>query len=84
MIPIKRNGFFLEKLEGAEFPNSSNKSNQAGAYVSAERLWINGQTACDVSVFNPLARYHLNYSLEAVHKRNENKKKREISSESFK
>ena len=46
--------------------------------MSARELWINGQTAfCDVRVFNPLARCHLHHSLPAVHKKNENEKKRE-------
>ena len=48
--------------------------------MSARGLWINGQTAfCDVRVFNPLARCHLHHSLPAVHKKNENEKKREYN-----
>ena len=30
-----------------------------------------------VTVFNPLARFHLHHSLPVVHKKNENEKKRE-------
>ena len=37
-----------------------------------------GQTAfCDVKVFNPVARCHLHHRLLAVHKKDENEKKRE-------
>ena len=67
-------------LTGDEFPKSSCTSNQARADLSARRLWINGQTGfCDVTVSNPLARYHLHHSLPAVHKENENEKKREYN-----
>ena len=39
-----------------------------------------GQTAfCDVKVFNPVARCHLHHRLSAVHKKNENEKKREYN-----
>ena len=70
----------LTPLTGEELPKSSNTSNQARADVSARGLWINGQTAfCDVRVFNPLARCHLHHSLPAVHKKNENEKKREYN-----
>ena len=65
---------------GEELPKSSNTSNQARADVSARVLWIKGQTAfCDVRVFNPLAICHLHHSLPAVHKKNENEKKREYN-----
>ena len=48
--------------------------------MSAGGLSINRQTTfCDIRVFNPLARCHLNHSLPAVHKKNENKKKRECN-----
>ena len=48
--------------------------------MSAGGLWINRQTTfCDIRVFNPLARCHLHHSLPAVHKKNENKKKRECN-----
>ena len=70
----------LTPLTGEELPKSSNTSNQARADVSAKGLWIDGQTAfCDVRVFNPLARWHLHHSLPAVHKKNENEKKREYN-----
>ena len=71
---------YFTPLTGEELPKSSNTSNQARADVSARGLWINGQTAfCDVRVFNPLARCHLHHSLPAVHKKNENEKKREYN-----
>ena len=67
-------------IDGEELPKSSNTSNQARVDVSARGLWINGQTTfCDVRVFIPLARCHLHISLLAVHKKNENKKKREYN-----
>ena len=70
----------LRPLMGEEVPKFSNSSNQARADVSTRGLWINGQTAfCDVRVFNPLARCHLHHSLPAVHKKNENEKKREYN-----
>ena len=70
----------LTPLMGEEFPKSSNMSNQARADVSARGLLINGQTTfCDIRVFNPLARWHLHHSLQAVHKKNENKKKQECN-----
>ena len=70
----------LTPLTGEELLKSSNTSNQARADVSAKGLWIDGQTAfCDVRVFNPLARWHLHHSLPAVHKKNENEKKREYN-----
>ena len=71
----------LTPLTREEFPkNSSNMRNQARADMSARGLWINGQTAvCDVRVFNPSARCHLHRSLPTVHKKNENKKKREYN-----
>ena len=48
--------------------------------MSAWGLWINGQTTfCDVRVFIPLAKCHLHISLLAVHKNNENEKKREYN-----
>ena len=68
----------LTPLTGEELPKSSNTSNQARADVSARGLWINEQTAfCDVKVFNPVARCHLHHRLLAVHKKDENEKKRE-------
>ena len=66
----------LTPLMGEKFPKSSNTSNQAREDVLAGELWINRHTVfCDVRVFNPLARYHLNYSPPAVHENNENGKK---------
>ena len=60
-----------------EFPKSSNTGNQARADVSARELWMNGQTAFrDIRILNPLARCGLHHSLSAVHKKNENRKKR--------
>ena len=51
----------LAPLTGAEFPKSSNTSNQARADVPARGLWINRQTVfCDIRVFNPLARCEKN------------------------
>ena len=68
----------LTPLMAKEFSESSNTSNQARADVSARGLWINGQTAfCDVSVFNPVARFHLNHRLPTVQKEVENRNKRE-------
>ena len=56
---------------------SSIKTDDARADVSARGLWQKWQTAyCDVRVFNPLARSYLNRSLIAVHRANENEKKR--------
>ena len=70
----------LTPLMGKELPKSTNTSSQARADVSARGLWINGQKAfCDVRVFNPFARCHLHHSLPAVHKKNENEKKREYN-----
>ena len=70
----------LTPLTGEELPKSSNMCNQARANITARGLWINRQMAfCDVRVFNPLARCHLHHSLPAVHKKNENKKKREYN-----
>ena len=70
----------LTPLTGEELPKSSNTSNQARADVSTTVLWINGQTAfCDVRVFNPLAICHIHHSLPAIHKKNENEKKREYN-----
>ena len=48
--------------------------------MSARGLLIHRQTTfCDVRVFNSLAKCHLHYSLSAVHKNKENKKKREYN-----
>ena len=59
---------------------SSIKTDEARADVSARGLWQKGQTAyCDVRVFNPLARCYLNRSLIAVHRANENEKKRKYN-----
>ena len=70
----------LTPLTGEELPKSSYTSNQARADMSARELWINGQTAfCDVRLFNPLPRCHLHRSIPAVHKKNENEKKREYN-----
>ena len=70
----------LTPLTGEELVESSNMNNQARADVSARGLWINRQTAfCDVRVFNPLAGCHLHFSVPAVHKKNENGKKREYN-----
>ena len=70
----------LIPLTGEELPESSNTINQARADVSARGFWINGQPAfCNVRVFNRLAICHLHHSLPAVHKKNENEKKREYN-----
>ena len=67
----------LTPLTGEELPKSSNTSNQTRADVSARGLWIIEQTTfCNVRIFNPLPRCHLHRSLPAVHKKNENEKKR--------
>ena len=55
----------LTPLMGEELPKSSNTSNQARADV------LEGYGFCGVRVFNPLARCHLHYSLQTVHKKNE-------------
>lgn len=68
----------LTPLTGERFDLSSAvTSAQARTDVSARGFWIRGQMAhCDIRVFNPLAKVHLNQSLSAVHRKNENEKKR--------
>ena len=59
---------------------TSKKADNARADVSAKDFWIKGQVAyCDVRVFNPIAKCHLNQSLSSVHRRNEAEKKRQYN-----
>jgi len=45
--------------------------------VAVKDFWVKGQLAyVDIRVFNPLAKSHLNQSIQAAHKKNENEKKR--------
>ena len=71
----------LTPLTGESLPHATAiKSDQARADVSARVFWIKGQIAyCDVRVFNPIAKCHLNKSLPSVHKKNENEKKRQYN-----
>ena len=44
--------------------------------MSTRNVWVQGQVAyAEVRVFKPLDKYHLNQTLQSVHKRNENEKK---------
>ena len=68
----------LASLTGETFQvASSNTSDEARSDISARGFWIRGQTAFAViRVFNPQAKSHLNQNLPAIHKKNENEKKR--------
>jgi hypothetical protein len=71
----------LQKLTGETLNfQTSIRSDEARADMSARSFWIKGQTAyIDVRVFNPLAKCYLNQTLLSAHKRNENEKKRQYN-----
>ena len=59
---------------------TSNTADLARSDISAKDFWIKGQvTYCDVRVFNPISKCHLNQSLSAIHKRNESEKRRQYN-----
>ena len=68
----------LQPLNGEIFSRRSTvRTDDAKADVAARGFWTRGQMAyADVRVFNPLAKCHRNQTLQAVHRKNENEKKR--------
>ena len=68
----------LQPKNGEIFSKRSTiRTDDARADVAARGFWTRGQMAfVDVNVFNPLAKCHRNQTLEAVHRKNENDKKR--------
>ena len=65
-------------MTGEKFKmKSAIASNDARADVAARSFWVKGKVVyAHVRVFTPLAKSHKNLTLEAVHKKNENEKKR--------
>ena len=71
----------LTPLSGEQLRHkTSNKADLARSDISARDFWIKGQIVyCDILIFNPITKCHLNQSLSAVHKKNECEKKRQYN-----
>ena len=69
----------LTPLTGEVFKfKTANTKDHARLDVSARGVWVKGSKAFfDVRVFNPLAKSYTKQTMKAVHRENENKKKRE-------
>ena len=74
----------LQPLNGEMFSKRSIiRTDDTRADVAARCFWTRGQMAfADVRVFNPLAKCHRNQILQAVHRKNENEKKRTYNTHS--
>lgn len=62
---------------------TANASSEAGVDVSARGFWTRGQVAfLNIRIFDPMAAYHRDLSLEAAHQRNEHGRQGHMGKES--